>query len=488
MKREHFNRLINLSRDAWLVQQSTKQDLTGKSIGFVDTNLGLDHALACVGSGFKVIYYIASGGAYPYLKDERSGDGFPGINKVECLTDAVACDVVAFMDCYFGRDADDLRKAGRDVYGPSQWWTEVENDRRKGWLRLEEMGVGVPDGVIVKGLKELLRYIRDNQGEGRKDIYFTETKSGTLIAVAVPKYIYPPAPYYVPKSYQDLIQLTEVKDNPSVKVFYIKTSKYRGSKETGGSVLNWVEALVSVTQGMFGPYLTDMEFLVQSQCPGKEFGVDAYVNGKMILRPYLFTTEEKGSGTVGKWVESGPLDDLLFKKVLPSLIKTDYRGMICFEFFIDDKGRLRVHDPCTRNSYPCSAIQAHRIKNYPEVICAVAAGKNIQIEVDEGYEAQVGLYTDEKDTWRPIRFPEEIRESVGFRRVVIRDKEYYYCPGDFVVATAMGSGPTAETAIDKANEVVKQIECSNSAYPGGFKEDVLKKIETLNSWPTDLKF
>lgn len=479
MKRERLNRLILRSRDAWLPKQVPAER---KSIGFVDTNLGLDHALACVGSGLRVVYYIASGGAYPYLKDERSGDGFPGIEKVECLADATACDVVAFMDCYFGRDADDLRKAGRDVYGPSQWWTEIENDRRKGWLRLQEMGVGVPDGVIVKGLKELLRYIRSNQGV--KECTLSEISmsgQGTIKLVLSP---YSNECLYEGKDGRPYIK----QDHPDVRVFYIKTSKYRGSKETGGSVANWVEALVSVTQGGFGPYLTDMEFLVQSQCPGKEFGVDAYVNGREILRPYLFTTEEKGSGTVGKWVESGPLDDLLFKKVLPSLIKTDYRGMICFEFFIDAKGRLRVHDPCARNSYPCSAIQAHEVKNEPEVMVAVASGKSIGLEVGDPYVTQIGLYTDEKDTWRPIRFPEEVRENVGFRRVVIRDKEYYYCPGDFVVATAMGSGPTPEAAIDKANAVVKQIECSNSAYPGGFKEDVLKKIETLNSWPTDLKF
>ena len=58
MKREHLNTLILRSKDAWFDQQPIKQDLTGKSIGFVDTNLGLDHALACVNK-LKVIYYLA---------------------------------------------------------------------------------------------------------------------------------------------------------------------------------------------------------------------------------------------------------------------------------------------------------------------------------------------------------------------------------------------------------------------------------------------
>jgi phosphoribosylamine-glycine ligase len=414
-----------------------KRPDTVRTVGVIDTNLGLDHALA-LKDAFDVKYYLASGGAYPYLKDEISGDGFKGIKKVQHMADATACDFIVFLDCYFGKDADVLRKEGRDVYGPSFYWTEIENDRRIGWKRLQEMGVGVPEGKIVKGIEALLKYIRERQ-DGKR-------------------------------------------------VFFIKTSKYRGSKETGGSVLNWIEALVSVTQGAFGPYLTDMEFLVQDKCPGVELGGDFYFNGKNFIRPYLLTIEEKGSGSVGCWMDSSPIDDLLLNKVLPSLKRTDYRGNISFEFFYDEKGKIYVFDPCCRNAFPCSAIQAHRIKNYPEVIYAVASSQNIRVEVNNKYEAQIGLYTDDKDSWRPLRFPNNMKQDIGFRRAVIRNGEVYYCPGDFVVCTAMGSGQMIEEAIDKATEVVEKIECSNSSYPGGFRGDVLKKIKTLNAWKTDLKF
>ena len=412
------------------------------SIGFIDTNLALDHALACSGS-MDVRYFLSSGGAYPYVKDDASGRGFP-ITKVESVFDAYRADVFYFMDCYFGRDADELRRLGRDVGGASEYWTKIENDRRFGWRELQSMGIGVPDGVILKGLLEVLDFVRMNQdGE---------------------------------------------------KVFYIKTSKHRGSKETGNGVMTWQEALVSITSGNFGPFLEDMEFLIQFKCPGKELGVDVFVNGIEIIRPYLLTIEVKGAGTVGKWVEESILDDLLLNKALPSLIETDYRGNISFEFFIDGKGRIQVHDPCARPGYPCSAIQAHRIVNLPEVYTKVA--RRMPVRVDPGpdlYVAQIGLYTDDRDSWRIIRFPEEFRSEgrsdVGFRRAMIDvHGDYWYVPGDYLVATALGSAGTVEDAIDRADEVADQIECSNSDRPGGFRKYVTETLQEFNSWNIGLEF
>jgi hypothetical protein len=254
--------------------------------------------------------------------------------------------------------------------------------------------------------------------------------------------------------------------------------------------MTWQEALVAITEGNFGPFLEDMEFLVQFKCPGVELGIDLFVNGIEIVRPYLLTIEVKGAGTVGKWVEESILDELLLNKILPSVIETDYRGYLCFEFFLDEKGRIQVHDPCARPGYPCSAIQAHKIVNYSEVLTKVA--RREQVRVDPGldlYVAQVGLYTDDKDSWRIIRFPEELRPNVGFRRVMIdAHGDYWYVPGDFLAATAIDSGGTVEDAIDRADEVAEQIECSNTDRPGGFKKYVIETLKKFNSWDIGLEF
>jgi hypothetical protein len=263
-----------------------------RSVGFIDTNLGIDHVIA-VSKDFDTYLYIDGGGAFPSIENNCTGDGFAGIKKVEDIGGVIDKDLIVITDCYYGGLADYLRRKGRRVFGASLEWTKIENDRVYGWKRLKEMGVGVPKGTVVKGLDGLLNYIRKNQ-DGKR-------------------------------------------------VFFIKISKYRGNKETGGSVVNDSEAMTAITQAGFGPYLKDLEILVQDRCPGVELGFDAFFSGDF-LRPYFYTIEVKGSGTVAKVVDSCAIDDLILNKIKPSLVETDYRGNISFEFFYDGKN-VYCHDP-----------------------------------------------------------------------------------------------------------------------------------------------
>ena len=406
-----------------------------RSVGFIDTNLGIDHVIA-VSKDFDTYLYIDGGGAFPSIENNCTGDGFTGIKKVEDIGGVIDKDLIVITDCYYGGLADYLRKKGRRVFGASLEWTRIENDRVYGWKRLKEMGVGVPKGVVVRGLDGLLNYIRKNQ-DGKR-------------------------------------------------VFFIKISKYRGNKETGGSVLNDSEAMTAITQAGFGPYLKDLEMLVQDRCPGVELGFDAFFSGDF-LRPYFYTIEVKGSGTVAKVVESCAIDDLILNKIKPSLVETDYRGNISFEFFYDGD-RVYVIDVCSRNPYPCSAIQSHFIKNYADVLWAIGSKQNIRLDIDKKYYAQVGVYTEEADTWRVIHFPNKIRDRVGFRRVVIKDGQYYFVPGDNLVATAVGMGDTPEEAIKEAGSIAEQIECSNSYVPADFFDKAMGVIEEVNRMGKGMEF
>lgn len=403
---------------------------SAETVGIIDTNLAIDHAIA-LSSRFRVLYWLANVGAFPVLQDQISGDGFKEITKVEDIGHVLEnSDFILITDCYFGRLADYLRSQGVPVFGAPYEWTRIENDRVYGWKRLREMDVGVPNGVILRGIDAVRKYIKENEREGR--------------------------------------------------VFYLKVSKYRGNKETGCGVLNEVEALTSLSQAGFGPYLDDLEILVQEKCPGEEIGFDCFVNGKDFIRPFLYTIEIKGEGTLGVWTEKNGIEDHIFKKIKQSLVDTDYRGNISMEFFWDGS-RVYVHDPTSRLPFPCSAIQAHFIKNYPDVLQKVANGQDVRCIVgSEKYVAQVGVYTDDNESWRVIRFPEELRDRIGFRRVVKRNGDYYYVPGDYLVATALGDGKTPEKAVRSALDVASQIECSNTYIPARFEMDVLEVVRKLN--------
>lgn len=412
-------------------EQTKKNSFDAKSVGIIDTNLGFDHAYRLAEDGLEVYYHIPVGNPYPYLHEDISGDGFDKIIKINDREELIKkSDFIIFTDCFFGKDADSMRKDGKIVFGPSNEWSRIENERVYGWNALKKMKVGVPDGVIKHGYQECLDYIEKNQdGE---------------------------------------------------KVFYPKLNRHRGNGETR-SVMNKTDALVMLSQLGIGPYLTDLEILIQLGCPGFEIGLDIFFDGKNFLRPFLFTCEEKGSGTVGVITETNGVDELLLDKVKPSLIESNYRGNISFEFFYDGK-EIYVHDPCARMAFPCSALQAHFIKNYAEVLYSVAIGKGVPVKFkSKKYIAQIGIYTDDKQTYRPIHFPEDLRDKIGFRRVVIREGEYYFVPGDFLVATAMGEGDSPDEAMEEALDIGMQIECSNSSPANNFVGITKEKIKKLNS-------
>jgi hypothetical protein len=141
-----------------------------------------------------------------------------------------------------------------------------------------------------------------------------------------------------------------------------------------------------------------------------------------------------------------------------------------------------------RLPFPCSSIQAHFIKNYADVLWAIGSKNNIRLEIDKKYYAQVGVYTEEPDTWRVIHFPDKIRDRVGFRRVVIKDGQYYFVPGDTVVATAVGMGDTPEEAIKDAGSIAEQIECSNTYVPADFFDKAMGVIEEVNKMGKGMEF
>lgn len=88
-----------------------------KSILFIDSNLGLDHAVR-LAEDYKVYYSPGGSGAYPFLQDHISGDGFP-LTYVEDFGSVLyEVGMVFIVDCFLGGLADSLRKKGVSVSDP----------------------------------------------------------------------------------------------------------------------------------------------------------------------------------------------------------------------------------------------------------------------------------------------------------------------------------------------------------------------------------
>jgi len=259
---------------------------------------------------------------------------------------------------------------------------------------------------------------------------------------------------------------------------FIKLNKFRGNIETFG-VDNAEEAEVMLNQAGFGPYSDMVEFVVQKACEGVEIGIDVFFNGEDFVRPYFYTIEVKGAGTVGKWVEESLWDEVFLDKIRDFLRDTGYHGNISLEGFWDGK-EFRAIDPCARLPFPNSAIFPKFIKNYPEVVRKVASGEDVKNIVDKKYHCQVGVYSDVIDIWRKLKIDDKYKDFVGFRRAVKVNDEIWIVPGDGMIATALGEGDTYEEAISNAMETAKHVSGYSLYYIVHLDLDFKEKIEKLN--------
>lgn len=409
-----------------------------KKILMIDNNLALDHAVA-LAQEFEVLYAPAGSTAYPLIQEQVSGDGFP-ITYVEDWGNYIySADMIYIVDCFMGGTADRLREEGIIVFGPSSEWTKIENDRPYGWKTLKDMGVGVPEGAVVKGIKGVMDYIESNMDKKQKDRF-------------------------------------------ELSNFFIKVNKYRGNFNSM-AVKTPQEAETAIMQAGYGPYVNDLVFLVQKGSSGVEIGLDIFINGKDFIYPYQATIEVKGSGTLLKNVMEWSADKLILDKIKPSLIKSGYRGTVSFEFLWDGK-KVSVIDVTSRNAFPCSSMQAKYIENYPEVIWKVAHGEDVRVEIRDDYEysAEITVATENEKTWRTIRFPKEMKDNVGFRRVVNKDGDYWLVPGDSVAAVALAQGDTYTEALETAGKVAKEIVCSETYYDADIQNEITSVIEKLKEY------
>lgn len=405
-----------------------KQAGIGKTSFLVyDTGLALDHALRLLKSGHDVYYFLEwRAERYQRIQDYIPGWGYEGLQKPldwGMVYDKV--ETVMFTDVGFGSLADLMRKNGKAVFGASAKGEELELDRVFMIKTFEKLGIKVPKYKIVQGVSGLMNAIED----GKKQ--------------------------------------------------FIKLNIFRGNLETC-SVESKEEARIVLESAKFGKYAEQMTFIITEPCEGVEVGCDAFFNGKHFLRPYNFGNEVKGTGAqFNKWVESSIWDDVL-EKLEPWLAETGYRGNFSLEGFFDGS-EITVIDPTCRWFYPGSSAVARYLTNYDEVVYAVAHGLDVTPKPMKPYTCNFIFTRENADSWEKIVL-EKPTEDIVFPRcsLKISETEYWACPGDRIVALALGCGDTYEESVKNCIEnaqLVKSklnLEAASSIYEQKYLERLRK--------------
>lgn len=214
---------------------------------------------------------------------------------------------------------------------------------------------------------------------------------------------------------------------------------------------------------------------------GKPFwssNCDTWLNGKEFIGIVAETIELKGTGNITKFV---PIEDSIWYDVLqklePWLRKNGYVGMFCMEGFWDGS-KLRVIDVTPRFPYICSYAYPKTIRNYAEFMTGVAMGMDVVPDVANKYSCQIGVYTDDSETWRVIRYEREDRDMIAYRKVIKKNDKIWFVPGDVVVAVGISDSANWMKAIDIATERAEGVSASNIYTCGReFKDYIMKVVE-----------
>jgi hypothetical protein len=424
MSVNRFSFLKYLLQEESINQNSNSNN---NSVLVIDTNLGLEHALRFGRDGYKTYYAIDTHQPYPKIEDEISGLGFNEIIKIQDFGQALdKVKYIIFTDSGFGYLAQWLRSKGYFVHGSDPKSERLELDRVYVREVLSSLGIDIPPGKVVEGVEGVVQAVK------------------------------------------------EAKDT-----VFVKISRYRGAVETFGTN-DPEEAEFLLTQGGFKIIGNKAKFVVEQKLNGIEIGVDAWFNGKEFIPFVANTIEVKGLGNATSFsrIEDSVWFSVL-KKLEPWLAKNGYVGMFCLEGFYDGN-HLYVTDVTPRMPFICSYAYPKVFKNYSEFMLDLIQGSPNKIlpEPLHKYSVQMGVYTDSIDKWKKIEYSRNDIEWIAFRRVIKKNGNYWYVPGDPVVAAGISSADNLNDAMLQAIERAKSISTTD-AYVSGydFYYEILKILE-----------
>jgi hypothetical protein len=409
-----------------------------KTVLFLDTSLGLDHALRYAkDSGEKPFYYMASISAYPTLKDSISGYGFEEIIKTYDWAGIMKkVDTVIFLDSGFSSLVDTMRQGGYNVFGASADVEKLEFDRIYFREVMMKIGIKTTDAEVIHGVDNVMDFLKKHKDEK----------------------------------------------------FFIKLNKFRGDVETFGS--HSAEEAATLLYPSFPVMGDEMDFILEKEIEGGiEIGCDAFFNGERFLKTYFFTCEQKGCGNMSLAVNKSVFDETL-EKLTPYLKENNYHGAFCFEGFYLKNKEFLFTDPTPRCAFPCSSQWALAIKNYDEFLRGIASGIIDDFKVFYPYQMQQNFFAGNPKQWREIIINDkdlkENKQRISLRKAVKTDGHYYFVPDDDLMLSCNGAGESWEEAIKNALECAEMVSAYQSASAIGSETFFQETLDDLKGYGIEL--
>ena len=356
----------------------------------------------------QVFYHWPNGESNECFDRGCRGDGHTDVTRISDfwkIKDQI--DIFIFPDCDDAGLQLELKSQGFPVWGSKS--SDAQEKMRGVWLKTcEKLGLPMPKTHIIKGLTNLRMFLREHEGE----------------------------------------------------TFHIKISKWRGSMETWcakepAANENKLDSLIP----KFGPFKEQITFYVQEPVETDiEGGADTYfVNGDYPAK-IILGYEKKGESYFATWKDRADMPPEIWKPseiIAPLLASYGYCNTVSTEIRVKDDDSFLL-DPCLRFPSPAGEEELEMYENLSEIMYQGARGKLIQPDMAAKFCGEAVIqYAGDRDGWKSIRVPEEVKQWVKLYACGYEDGAYHFPPAHEpeAIGCIVGLGDTPVEVLDHLKEV-----------------------------------
>lgn len=392
-----------------------------------------------------------------YIEDRPSreiGKGF--VTKVKDWKKHIDwADILIFDYTGFGEVCEELRAAGKIVFGGSTYTDLLELDRNFGQTELKKHKIKTLPFKEFLSFQDAITYVEKNP-----DAYVIKPSGET----------------------QELKQLLFV-----------------GSDDEGLDVIRVLKAYDKSWGDDFG------NFQLQKKVKGVEISVAAYFNGKEFLKPINITFEHKklfpkelgvSTGEMGSsmfWVNQSPVFDATLKKFEATLAKQKFIGHIDINCIVNGNGIYPL-EFTSRFGYPQIFIQRAGInESIGELLYKVASGQSFKINTKKGF--QVGTFIvvppfpyDDKKTFElfskdaVVVFKKDMKEGIHPMHLKKVNDEWLITGNVGIALLVTGTGITMRDAQKMMNNRISSVIVNNGYYRTDIGDRWFEDSDRLWSW------
>lgn len=392
-----------------------------------------------------------------YIEDKTSreiGNGF--VKKVKDWKKQIDwADILIFDYTGFGKECEELRAAGKIVFGGSTYTDLLELDRNFGQNELKKHKIKTLPFKEFLSFQDAIAYVEKNP-----DAYVIKPSGET----------------------QELKQLLFV-----------------GSDDEGHDVIRVLKAYDKSWGDDFG------NFQLQKKVKGVEISVSAFFNGTEFLRPINITFEHKklfpkelgvSTGEMGSsmfWANRSPIFDATLKKFEPTLLKNNFVGHIDINCIVNGNGIYPL-EFTSRFGYPQVFIQRAGITEpMGDMFYKIASGLSFVINTKKGF--QVGAFIvvppfpyDDKKTFElfskdaVVVFKKDKKEGIHPMHLKKINDEWLITGNVGIALLVTGTGITMKDAQKMMNNRIHSVIVNNGYYRTDIGDRWLEDSDRLWSW------